>query len=159
MDRPTHLFAYGTLLPGDVRWPLLSAYVVDEGWPDQVAGALYDTGLGYPAAVFSTSVLIEANNDDAHAVSPSGARDGIIRGRTFVLLETSLERALDVLDEEEDTVAGLYRRVRVRTASTTAWAYAYGSGLTLDPIPSGNWLDHRRASRPTVDGEPTERSR
>ncbi len=103
-----------------MRWDFLSPFVVDEGWPDTVDGTLFDTGLGYPAAVFK------------------GA--GTIVGRTYALLESSIERCLEVLDEEEDTVDGLYRRVTVTTGrGVLAWAYEYGSGLTLTTIPSGDW--------------------
>lgn len=124
-----HLFVYGTLRPGDVRWPILAPFVVDGGIDDTVTGMLYDTGLDYPAAVFG------------------GA--GTIHGRTFALLGASLDRALAVLDEEEDTVGGLYTRVRVRTgAGVRAWAYAYGAGLDLTPITSGDWLAHRPPGPP-----------
>jgi hypothetical protein len=50
--------------------------------------------------------------------------------------------ALAALDHEEGTVAGLYHRVAVVTGSgVTAWAYAYGAGLDLTPIASGDWFD------------------
>ncbi len=115
-----HLFVYGTLQPGDVRWHLLAPFVVDEGWPDTVGGSLFDTGLGYPAAVFDG--------------------EGTIVGRTYALLGESIDRCLAVLDEEEDTVDGLYRRVSVTTGrGVAAWAYEYGSGLSLTAIPSGDW--------------------
>lgn len=118
-----HLFVYGTLRPGDVRWPLLAPFVADTGVDDSVAGELFDTGLDYPAAVFGG--------------------DGTILGRTYELRADRLDEALAVLDEEEDTVAGLYRRVEVVTgAGTPAWAYAYGTGLDLTPIPTGDWF-HR----------------
>ena len=117
-----HLFVYGTLRPGDVRWELLERYVADEGVDDTTAGRVYDTGLDYPAAVFGDG--------------------GLIRGRTYRLKPELLAEALAVLDEEEDTVAGLYRRVRVITGNgTDAWAYAYGQGLELTLIPSGDWFD------------------
>lgn len=133
MSTPTHLFVYGTLRPGDVRWPLLEPFVVDHGWPDTVIGRLFDTGLGYPAAVF----------DDPGTADLATTR--IVHGRTFGLLQHSLSRALEVLDQEEDTVEGLYRRVEVRTASGVhAWAYCSGAGLELTPIASGDWFDHRR---------------
>jgi gamma-glutamylcyclotransferase (GGCT)/AIG2-like uncharacterized protein YtfP len=117
-----HLFVYGTLRPGDVRWPLLESYVTDEGVDDTASGDVFDTGLDYPAAVFG------------------GA--GTIRGRTYELRADRLDEALARLDEEEDTVAGLYRRVRLITGrGTVAWAYEYGTGLELTPIPSGDWFD------------------
>jgi gamma-glutamylcyclotransferase (GGCT)/AIG2-like uncharacterized protein YtfP len=119
---PTHLFVYGTLQPGDVRWPLLEPFVTDEGVDDTVAGELFDTGLGYPAAIF-----------DRHRT---------IVGRTYELHVHRRDEALAVLDDEEATVAGLYRRVVVTTGrGLDAWAYAYGDGLRLTPIPSGNWFD------------------
>ena len=82
-----HLFVYGTLRPGDVRWHFLAPFVVDDGWLDTVAGRLFDTGLDFPAAVF----------DDA----------GTIHGHTFALLEESAARALEVLDEVEGKMKGV----------------------------------------------------
>ncbi len=116
------LFVYGTLRPGDVRWSMLEPFAADTGVDDTVAGRLFDTGLDYPAAVFGVG--------------------GTIVGRTYRLRIETLAEALAVLDEEEDTVDGLYRRVTVVTGrGTTAWAYAYGQGLELTPIPSGDWFD------------------
>jgi gamma-glutamylcyclotransferase (GGCT)/AIG2-like uncharacterized protein YtfP len=119
-----HVFVYGTLRPGDVRWHLLEPFVVDGGWADTVAGDLFDTGLDYPAAIFNGR--------------------GTIRGQTFALLEASLERALEVLDEVEGIGDGEYSRVLVRTGrGVDAWAYQSGPDLELTPIPSGDWLQHR----------------
>ncbi len=119
-----HVFVYGTLRPGDVRWRLLEPFVVDAGWPDTVTGELFDTGLDYPAAVFG--------------------RSGTIHGQCFALLGTSLRRALDVLDEVEGVVDGEYVRVALRTGrGVDAWAYAGGDGLDLIPIVSGDWFVHR----------------
>jgi gamma-glutamylcyclotransferase (GGCT)/AIG2-like uncharacterized protein YtfP len=119
-----HVFVYGTLRPGDVRWPVLQPFTLDGGTPDSVSGELFDTGLDYPAAVFGPH--------------------GTIHGQTFALIEATLERAIAVLDEVEDVVGGEYHRVSVRTGrGVEAWAYAYGAGLDLTPIPSGDWLLHR----------------
>jgi gamma-glutamylcyclotransferase (GGCT)/AIG2-like uncharacterized protein YtfP len=119
-----HLFVYGTLRPGDVRWHLLAPFVVDDGWPDTVAGALFDTGFDYPAATFGG--------------------DGTIHGQSFALLEGSLARALEVLDEVEGVVEGEYARVTVRTGrGIEAWAYAGGEYLDLTTIESGDWFQHR----------------
>jgi gamma-glutamylcyclotransferase (GGCT)/AIG2-like uncharacterized protein YtfP len=116
-----HLFVYGTLRPGDVRWSFLEPFAADTGIDDIVPGDLFDTGLDYPAATFG-----------GH---------GTITGRTYELRADRLDEALEVLDEEEDTVLGLYRRVTVTTRrGITAWAYEYGSGLELTPIPSGDWF-------------------
>ena len=122
---PVHtLFAYGTLQPGDARWHYLEPFVADEGTPDSVDGQLFDTGCGYPAAVFD------------HRAEPGRT----IEGRRFALRPDRIDEALVVLDTEESSVAGRYRRVRVSThAGLAAWAYEYGGGLTLTPIESGNW--------------------
>jgi gamma-glutamylcyclotransferase (GGCT)/AIG2-like uncharacterized protein YtfP len=119
-----HVFVYGTLRPGDVRWHVLEPFTLDAGMADSVPGELFDTGLDYPAAVFGP-----------HST---------IHGHTFALLETSLDQAIATLDEVEDVVGGEYSRVLVRTnRGIDAWAYQYGSGLELTPIPSGDWLQHR----------------
>jgi gamma-glutamylcyclotransferase (GGCT)/AIG2-like uncharacterized protein YtfP len=116
-----HLFVYGTLRPGDLRWPMLAAFVDDEGVDDTAAGAVFDTGLDYPAAIFGG--------------------EGRITGRTYRLRADTVDEALRVLDIEEDTVEGLYRRVAITTDNgTSAWAYEYGDGLELTPIESGDWF-------------------
>ena len=122
VDEPRHLFVYGTLRPGDVRWPFLESFVADVGTADTTAGEVFDTGLDYPAAVFGGP--------------------GSIVGRTYRLLPERVDEALALLDRVEGAVDGLYRRVRVTTGrGLTAWAYAYGDGLELTPIPSGDWFD------------------
>ncbi len=119
-----HIFVYGTLRPGDVRWHHLAQFVVDDGMLDSVPGRLFDTGLDYPAAVFGGG--------------------GSVVGHTFSLLDASVERALAILDDIEGVVDGEYARVTVRTGrGIDAWAYTSGSGLTLTPIPSGDWFQHR----------------
>jgi len=129
-DPITHLFVYGTLRPGDVRWHFLEPFVVDEGWDDTATGSVFDTGLGYPAAVFGA----------AAAPGPATAAN-TIHGRTYPLLESSRQRCLDVLDDVEGVVDGGYRRIAIMTgAHARAWAYEYGSGLDLTLIESGDWL-------------------
>jgi gamma-glutamylcyclotransferase (GGCT)/AIG2-like uncharacterized protein YtfP len=123
-----HLFVYGTLRPGDVRWHMLEPFVNAEGSPDTVSGELFDTGLDYPAAIFGPG--------------------GVIRGRTYELHLASLEQCLAALDHEEGTVDGLYRRVAVSTSGGfIAWSYNYGAGLELTPIPSGDWMSHQYPER------------
>jgi len=126
-----HVFVYGTLRPGDVRWSFLEPFVTDGGIADSVDGWLFDTGEDYPAATF--------------AVNGSGSK--VIHGRTFRIAETVLDECLAVLDVEEDTVAGRYRRVAITTqAGVDVWAYEYGFGMDLVPIPSGDWFEHRPPS-------------
>ena len=123
----THLFVYGTLLPGEERWRFLVPFVVGQGVPDTAPGDLYDTGLGYPAARFGTV--------------------GTIIGQTFTLLETADARALTELDVIEGAVAGLYRRTSIVTGNgVRAWAYEYGGGLSLTRIASGSWVEAGRSA-------------
>ena len=117
-----HLFIYGTLQPGDVRWPQLEPFVVGEGCADTVPGELFDTGLAYPAALFNGRATIH--------------------GHTYELRPEALDTCLIHLDRVERTVQGLYSRVIVTTSlSREAWAYEYGSGLDLVPIRSGDWTN------------------
>jgi gamma-glutamylcyclotransferase (GGCT)/AIG2-like uncharacterized protein YtfP len=118
------VFCYGTLLPGEQRWPFLAPFVLGHE-PDQVSGRLYDTGLGYPAALFD--------------------RVGIIHGIRFRLESKRLSEALTLLDEIEGAVEGLYHRVfLVTTMGFGVHAYQYGGDLKgLIDLPNGNWLAHQ----------------
>lgn len=117
-----HLFVYGTLRPGEVRWHHLARWVVDEGQATTVAGDVYDTGLDYPAAVFGG--------------------DGRLHGRVYELVAETADEALAHLDEVEGAVRGLYHRLTVRTESgLDAWAYQCGDeALLVRRIESGDWL-------------------
>lgn len=120
---PALLFAYGTLLPGDVRWHHLERFVVDHGADDRTHGRLFDTGCDYPAAVFDGT--------------------DVVHGRVFTLRAELVDEALAWLDDVEGAVAGDYRRVVTTTAAGhRVWAYEYGGGLTLEPIAGGSWRDH-----------------
>jgi gamma-glutamylcyclotransferase (GGCT)/AIG2-like uncharacterized protein YtfP len=125
-----HVFVYGTLRPGDVRWRSLEPFAVDSGWDDAVRGRLLDTGSGYPGADFDPLT------------------DRRVVGRTVALLAASRRRALEVLDGIEGVDHGLYARVLVRTErGVDAWSYAYGSVDGLPVIASGDWFLHRPPSR------------
>ncbi|MFZ9628310.1 MAG: gamma-glutamylcyclotransferase family protein [Ilumatobacteraceae bacterium] len=128
-----HLFVYGTLRPGEVRWHHLEPFVVGDGTDTTVGGELYDTGLEYPAAIFRQS---GANACDA-------AGSALIRGRTYELALDRLARALEHLDAVEGAVRGLYRRVVVHTAEgRAAWAYECGDErLLARRLETGDWLD------------------
>lgn len=116
-----HLFVYGTLRPGEVRWQHLEPFVVGDGLDTEVAGEVYDTGLDYPAAQFGGG--------------------STIKGRVYRL--TRLDEALAHLDMVEGAVRGLYRRVEVITSSGhTAWAYECGDPeLLVRRLPTGDWAD------------------
>jgi gamma-glutamylcyclotransferase (GGCT)/AIG2-like uncharacterized protein YtfP len=131
------LFAYGTLLPGDVRWHFLQRFVTDDGSVDRADGRLFDTGEGYPAAVFDDGI-------QADGIQADGIQDSVIHGRVFTLVADLVDEALATLDEVEGAVAGDYRRIEIVThEGRAAWAYAYGGGLTLAPIDGGSWAAHR----------------
>lgn len=116
-----NLFVYGTLRPGQQRWPFLEPFVTDEGREESVSGALFDTGNGYPAARFD--------------------RAGTIHGRVYSLRDDRLEEALELLDEVEGAVVDLFRRIAITTSTgTQAWAYEYCGETAFAAIPSGNWL-------------------
>jgi gamma-glutamylcyclotransferase (GGCT)/AIG2-like uncharacterized protein YtfP len=113
------LFVYGTLAPGQQRWPALAPFVVGEGRPATVEGLLYDTGYEYPAARFGG--------------------DGTIHGRVFQL--TDVQRALDELDVVEGAVELLYERVQVVSSAGAAWAYECVDDRLLGTlIEHGDWL-------------------
>ena len=119
----THLFVYGTLRPGEVRWHHLEPYVVADvpAVDTAVAGDLYDTDLDYPAAMF-------------------GGQSRIL-GRVYQLRADRLVEGLAHLDEVEGAVRGLYRRVVLTTGNgVRVFAYEGGDGLSLTPIASGDWL-------------------
>lgn len=58
-----HVFVYGTLKPGEVRWPILAPFVMHPtagGGEASVCGKLFDTGYGWPAAVFDSAAGTDA---------------------------------------------------------------------------------------------------
>lgn len=101
-DDAGNVFVYGTLMPGRLRWPLIEPFVTSTG-PAIVAGALYDTGRGYPAACFD--------------------EPGEIPGWLLGVDPDHRARAIDLLDRVEGPE---YHRVRVvtldgRPAVSYAW--------------------------------------
>lgn len=121
----THLFVYGTLRPGQQRWRHLAPFVVDDGRDDSVAGMLYNTGNGYPAARFVDR--------------------GSIQGRVYALNPDRVDECLQLLDEVEGAVLDLFGRVAVTTSTgLEVWAYEYGGNEQFPEIESGNWLMESR---------------
>jgi gamma-glutamylcyclotransferase (GGCT)/AIG2-like uncharacterized protein YtfP len=117
----THLFVYGTLRPGQQRWTFLEPLVTDEGRDESVAGTLYDTGHGYPAAKFD--------------------RPGTIFGRVYPLNLDRLDEGLKLLDEVEGAVIDLFRRVAITTSTgLEAWAYEYCGEPQFPEITRGDWM-------------------
>src|SRR5437879_9693245 len=102
-------------MPGEERWPLLEPYAVG-AHRAIVQGQLYDTGRGYPCALFD--------------------RPGSIPGAVIELDASRIRAALVLLDEVEGVDLGLYERVVVITdANEPAWSYAWCDDLDgLVPI-------------------------
>ena len=114
------VFVYGTLMPGHQRWPWLAPYVQSHH-PDEIRGRLYDTQMGYPAALLD--------------------EDGRIPGISCTLDPLLADEAWSMLDDIEGR---LYERRttttrRGRAVSTYVWI---GEREHLVPI-AGAWVDDR----------------
>jgi gamma-glutamylcyclotransferase (GGCT)/AIG2-like uncharacterized protein YtfP len=122
---PPRLFVYGTLQPGRLRWPLLAPFATDRR-PAAVHGLLYDSGNGWPVAVFD----------------PVGRE---IPGVLVDLLPERVPEALELLDDVEGTVSGLLHRVVVSTVDgATAWSYHWpGATAAMRPIDRWDHTDER----------------
>lgn len=112
---PPRLFVYGTLMPGRLRWPILEPFAVGFR-AARVAGAIYDSGQGWPVAVF--------------AVGEDAATGPGVPGVLVDLDPDRLGDALPVLDDVEDTATDKLRRVVVTTTEgDEAWAYHHPSAV------------------------------
>lgn len=120
------LFVYGTLMPGEARWPALAPFAVT--WrPASAAGRIWDTGHGYPAVRFA-----------------AGA--GPVPGVVVVLDPGRTAAAISLLDGIEEE-GRLYRRVEVATTCGPAHAYEWlGPTEGLTPL-AGGWNSVRAAVR------------
>lgn len=101
---PGRVFVYGTLKPGQPRWPALAPFA-GAHTDGSAAGVLFDSGYGWPAAVF-------------------GARGGgHVLGVVVTLRAESIEEALARLDDIEGVAGGLFRRDIVDVDGQPCWAY------------------------------------
>ena len=112
------LFVYGTLAPGELSWSLLAPYAVATR-EQSVPGRLFDTGRGYPGAVFAPG------------------RD-LVHGWCCTLADPPLAK-LDTFEGEE------YERITVRcTDGTEALAYHWIAPLDgLRALDDGRWRARR----------------
>jgi gamma-glutamylcyclotransferase (GGCT)/AIG2-like uncharacterized protein YtfP len=102
-EPPTWLFVYGTLMPERLRWPILAPFARSHR-PAAASGRLYDSGRGWPVAVFGG--------------------DEVIPGVLVELDPERVEEALPILDEVEGTATDSLRRIEVTTLDgTLAWTY------------------------------------
>jgi gamma-glutamylcyclotransferase (GGCT)/AIG2-like uncharacterized protein YtfP len=120
------VFVYGTLMPGRLRWPLIELRATGHR-EAAVTGRLFDTGQGWPAALF----------DDSAATTVPG-----------VLVELRAEWLTDLLlelDLVEGVDTGHYERVLVTTTDgAAAWAWSTLQETTgFTPIDAWTTLDER----------------
>lgn len=116
---PARLFVYGTLQPGRLRWPLLEPFVTSHR-PASVPGRMFDSGNGWPVAVFEPSA-------------------DVVPGVLIDLRLDRLAEALRVLDAAETAATDLLARVVVTTTEDdAAWAYHCG-GPTSSMVRIGRW--------------------
>jgi gamma-glutamylcyclotransferase (GGCT)/AIG2-like uncharacterized protein YtfP len=114
------LFVYGTLAPDQDAWSLLAPHVTHVT-ENAVPGILYDTGRGYPGAVFTDA-------------------KGLVRGWCCALADAPLEQ-LDAFEGDE------YERVEVCCVDgTEAQAYEWVASLACcRAVPDGTWARRRHA--------------
>jgi gamma-glutamylcyclotransferase (GGCT)/AIG2-like uncharacterized protein YtfP len=140
------LFVYGTLLPGHLRWRMLEPHQSSHGHA-RSCGQLYDTGNGWPAAVF-----------DAPGIA---AGRPAVRGAIVRFPAGSLASLLPALDEMEgigpvpDGRIDPYVRRKVLVTTFVGgpgpdqyleWAWAYHAtsvGASWRPI--DEWVDQAEA--------------
>lgn len=119
------LFVYGTLMPGHLRWAVLEPHAVS--WrPAAVEGHLYDTGEGWPAAVFTPG-------------------DDLVKGWAVDLDPAVADVVLAHLDDVEGVDRGLYRRVEVPLLDGDR-VVAYELGTSPDAFARiAEWTDQDEA--------------
>ncbi len=114
----THYFMYGTMMPGHLRYPEIDDFV-GSTTRDGVAGHLFDSGAGYPAAKFD-------------------AGETEVEGYLLRILPGEEAEAARTIAEQE---GNLFRPVTVETrGGTEAIAYEWvGSTEGLEELPDGVW--------------------
>jgi gamma-glutamylcyclotransferase (GGCT)/AIG2-like uncharacterized protein YtfP len=126
----TAVFLYGTLMPGQVRWPVLESHVLAYE-PATAKGRLWDTGFGYPAAQF------DPDGDD-------------IPGVVAAIAPEHLPEVIATLDPIEGEGV-LFRRTEVATSG--GWAITYewmGETAGLRPLRTG-WIARETQRAATRD--------
>lgn len=99
-------------MPGHLRWWLLEEVAVEQA-ELTVPGTLYDTGRGWPAAVFGTGPGVPGWLVTVEVASPLEL-GGLLRRLD----------AMEGIGEEPDPVADPYERRRIEVGEgVEAWAY------------------------------------
>jgi gamma-glutamylcyclotransferase (GGCT)/AIG2-like uncharacterized protein YtfP len=115
------LFVYGTLKPGQSRWPALAPFVdpLEPVVAAEVEGRLWATPWGWPALTPGT---------------------GPVRGVLVTLRPDRVEDALARLDEIEGVDTGLFERVAAKTsAGTVCSIYLWPKGTDGFTLLDGEW--------------------
>lgn len=115
------MFVYGSLKPGESRWPSLAEFCDPAYAPhfDEVDGQLWDTGYGWPALT-------------------SG--DARVPGVVVTLRSERVDDALGRLDEIEGVDRGLFERIEVKTRSgERCWTYRWPAGTDGFTPVDGVW--------------------
>ncbi len=125
------LFVYGTLGPGEPAWPLLEPHARAVR-AAAVPGRLYDTGAGYPAAVFGAETGL-VRTQRSHGRRSEGAIE-VVHGWCVDVDEA---RVAEIDRFEGDD----YERITVETTEgAPVQAYAWRAPLTTCTlIPGGRW--------------------
>ena len=115
------IFVYGTLQRGEER----SCYMRDCRLSGilEVPGRLYDTGRGYPAAVFD------------------GESDSTVSGELYIMESPTLR--IEELDRVEGVDSGLFRRSRIKNPGAEFFCYEPGP-LLKDVVSVGNRIQDGR---------------
>ncbi len=119
------LFAYGSLQPGESRWPLI-AELVDVVGPATTRGRLVSTPMGWPAAAFGGDSQVHGT-----LLRPRGA--------------AAARELWRITDLVEDAGRLFVRRViPVRWGSEVTWATAYAWNWARgappgEQVPDGRW--------------------
>ena len=119
------IFVYGTLQRGEERSCYMRACRLSEIL--EVPGRLYDTGLGYPAALFDYE------------------SDSMVSGELYTMEDPSSR--IEELDRVDGTLSGLFNRSRIKYANSEFHCYEagpllYDSVADGNRIMSGNWRTH-----------------
>jgi gamma-glutamylcyclotransferase (GGCT)/AIG2-like uncharacterized protein YtfP len=115
------LFVYGTLKPGQSRWPALAPFVdpLQPAVAAEVEGQLWATPWGWPALTAGT---------------------GSVRGVLVTLRHDRVEDALARLDEIEGVDTGLFERVAAQTSDGTVCSiYLWPKGADGFTLLDGEW--------------------
>lgn len=117
------LFVYGSLKPGEGRWPLIADLVEDVG-PAWTSGTLVATPYGWPAATFDGDGTVHG-----HLLRPRvGARDELIRRCDRIEGEGELFRRVVVAVDGRDG-----------TVEATAYEWLGRDDPPGEPVPDGRW--------------------